>query len=374
MKELNTEDYFEMSNYIRCEVTGEETVVVEDKSYDCLVVTIEIEGDFIEEDGTESELRTSGKVWIDKTTEKPVKNTQRMKINVGNKEDRATYILEQTMIIIYEKSTWVSEDEPEIGDTWKVTKKMEGTVTETYETQEENMKSTDSLSQKKITHYEYLKDETITMELGTFDCRVIKSYNDDNYYNPDVEYSLNYFDKELNLPIKLQNYDFGVLTSEMVLISYKIGDVSGGEEVIGPLGSGDEKEDEGILGLGKVAGIDTFILIIMAILTVLAMIILGFALNKRKKSRRARAEAYAQPEGLPPPPPPPQPGYRKPSYQYSPPPPPPRVLQIYYEEPPPPPPPPPPPLSQNSCWNCGGPLEWVDYYESWYCDYCGRYR
>ncbi len=333
-----------MGGYIRLETTHEETITVKGESYDCGVVSLKGSGNLEYDFGPEGTWRATGNVWWDKVAENRVKATSNIKINVKYQSEFSKITRKSTSIYISSISTWTSEADPELGDEWTETIVADLTETETSDTPDGINSETDTYTVTTIEHYKYIEDKTITTQLGSFECRVIKSYEEDDYdyqsgFNDTDTYDLDYIDNNNNIPLRFESYEDGSLAFELEVIAYNFGEQSGGTEVVGTIDDEKEDEDSGMLGLGKVAGIDIFILVLVAIIILVILVIVGFAMKKLKRSRLDNRD-----------------------YEYS-----------------RPPPPSQPPQQQQqglhySCRTCGEHLEYVGEYDSWYCNYCRRYQ
>ena len=351
-----TEEYdVGMTGHMRLEMTGTETITVKGNSYDCRVASMKGSGEVDYYSGPEGTWKMTGTMHIDKLTEDTVKETMTMTIVVEYLGETLTMVQETTTSHISKESTWTSQEEPEIGNSWTVTSVDEIEESQTMDTPDGQETSSDTYIRTKVTENEYLKDETVTTVLGTFNCRVIKKQDEDDF---DDDYSYNYLDKNNNLPIASEVYEDYDLTSEMELIAYRMGGESVGTSVIGDIGSSsedeDEDEEEGLLGMGKMGGIDTFLIMMIVIIVLIVIILAVFAM------RRGRRAAV------------PPPTHQR-QEQYAPP----GCHQVPQPQAPPPPPPPPPQSYQDTqryCTSCGQPLNYMQQYQKWYCYTCQRYQ
>jgi hypothetical protein len=362
-EELDDDMSFTMDGYIRVEITGEDKITVEGESYDCLIMSIEGSGDITSDFGLEGSWSMSGKMYGDKATEETVKETSTMTIKMEYEGEKVTVTTEETTIPISKTSTWKGEGDPNIGDEWTITTEVEVESFETIKTSEGTETDHDEDDDIDIEFKEYLRDQTESTKLGSFECRVIKTYEAGD--DPTEDYSLDYYCKTDNIPVKSEQYSNGDLGFEMEATAYDVGGKSKGTSTVGPLGAGGEAEEaEGMLGMGKVAGLDTFIIMILAIVIVVILLVLVVAMKRSKQP--ARPPGYPQQPRPQAPPPPQQAAYpQQPAYQQPP-------QQPAYQQPPPPPQAPAP--SQYSCRTCGGGLEWVEQYRQWYCGYCRQYQ
>jgi hypothetical protein len=324
----------EMNGYFRFEFTGEETITVKGESYDCVVGTMSGYGDIDSDYGVTGTFTASGTIWMEKDTGDEIKDTFIMEMKMEYKGEQMTMRTEETEILISEESTWTSSDDPEIGDTWIETTVSEVTTVDITITEDGKEKDTDTDTETTVEYHEYIKDKTITTDLGTYECCVIKSYDEDNKYYSDYDYDLDYSCKKDELPIKFESYEDGDLSMEMELIAYELAGFSGGKEVIGSLSGEADEEEDGMLGMGTVAGVDTFVLIIVALIVVVLLILVGIMMGK-KKSHGIQPEPYGQAGAVQPQPP--------------------------------------PPPSTHYCQTCGGQLEYIDQYQKWYCSNCRNY-
>jgi hypothetical protein len=372
-----------MTGFLRFEITHEESISVQGKSYNCLVMTIKGSGDIESYSGIEGTWSATGNVWGDKVTEHVVKETMTMKMFMEYQGEIMTMKMESTTIPISHTSTWTSDNDPGQGDTWTETSIDEVTTTEIMVSSEGKETDTNTETITTVTHYEYLKDETVITSLGTFDCMVIKNYDEEESYYSDFTYDLDYDDKIKNIHVKSEMFEDGILENKMELIAINSGGQKMGDEVIGSIGNRKDEEDTGLFGMGKVGSIDVFILTIAIIFLLIILVLAGVTFKRHKKSKVETAQSYTNegmhrghtsagqpayqqpqpPSQSPSPPPTPQYQYQGPAYQQSQP-----QSQIS------PPPSTAPSRPRYTCQTCGGPLEYTKQYDRWYCDYCRRYQ
>jgi hypothetical protein len=115
-----------------------------------------------------------------------------------------------------------------------------------------------------------------------------------------------------------------------------------------------EEPDKGLFGLGKIAGMDVFVLLVVIIVFVVVVVSIFIARKRRKV-------AVAPPPMVPP----------LPQQPPTPPTPTPTPPQPPAQAPQPPQPPAKPP--EYPCSSCQQPLTYIDQYERWYCYNCGKY-
>ncbi len=389
-KMINEDEEMQMTGYLRGEVTHEERITVNAMSYDCIVMTMRGSGDMESFLGIKGTWTATGYIYADKVTEKVIKETSNLHMTMEYLGEKVKMTSESTSIHISSVSNWTGDADPGIDDTWRVHTIEDVTTKQTIESFAGKESSTDEEQISEIEVYEYLYDSTITTKLGRFECRVIKSYDEDESDYSDLDYSLEYTNKKNNMPVKQETYENGSLVSEMEAIAYKFDGESGGTEVIGPVNSkgDDDEKDMGMFGLGKVVGIDVFILIIIFIVLLIVLILAGVVIKRHKRSKRVSIQSTREPMARPEPyqedsyyqedhyrqPLPAQPQQQRQQqyqdqYHYS-------YQDRTYHQPAHPhtSPPPPAPHRRYNCPTCGGALEYIDQYGSWYCYYCRKYQ
>lgn len=401
MKMSADSEGMDMIGYMRFELTGENTISVKGKSYECLVATLIGNGDISSSLGISGTFKVSGNMWMDKGTGNTVKSTFIMDMTVKYQGQSLSMKSEGITIPISSISNWTSDKDQRIGDTWKVTSTAEVTTTETSDTPDGKETDSNTETVTTVTYYERVEDRTVTTGLGTFECKVTKSYDEDDIYYSEYDYKLDYSDRNGIIPVKYETYEDGDKTMEMEITAYNFGGVSGGEEVIGPIGSkkgDDDDKESGMFGLGKVAGLDVFLIIVLIIILLIVLILAGIALRKRKKSKTGIAPPYPprEPHRAPAEQPPayhyresayherpsprqaPESQYqdqepiyqqrqRAPEQQY-------QYQEQAYQQTQPSPTAPAQSHERNSCQTCGYPLEFIEQYNRNYCNYCKEYR
>jgi hypothetical protein len=337
--EMN-DDEMEMSGYLRGEITGTEDIInVKGTEYTVLTLTMYGKGTFSNNQGMTGDWTTSGNIYYDITTEENVKETSLMKMTMKYQGETASYTSESETIPIHRMSTLKEGTEPMIGDTWTITvnEKIISKVT-TVSPDGERETSEETEIESTVTNYEYIRNDTITVPAGTFSCVVVRDvYSDDE----PGEYTISYKDKDIGT-VKSEDYDsYDIQIGKMEIIAYKFENLGkqGGECVIGPidaLGEEEDEKDQGLFNLGKVAGIDTFILFMLIVILLVILMIGIVAMKKRKK-------ASPMPDG-------PYPQQQATEHQQ------------------------PPQKQQYPCPSCGQALNYVKQYEKWYCYSCNRYQ
>jgi hypothetical protein len=365
----------------RYELTRSEIITVEGKSYNCYVISCKRTGDSNSnnpDSATNYETVRHGirKIYIDKITNDIIKETDKKEYEREYEGELTITVSEWETVLLSKKSNWESNEDPGVGDSWLVTTEHKTTVKSTEEGEEEE---TFDHTEQIIIEYKYLYDRTLTTDLGTFECMVIKSKVLDTYDNG---YSLDYVDKSNNVLIRCDFYedDYGSSSSvscRSELVAYDLVDQKGGKSVIGSI-IGEDDKNMGIFGLGTIGGVDTFIFMIIAI----AVIIILFLMVMNRKRKMAKVAQVFSTGQVP----------LRPSYQQRPihqqP-----TQQQYLKHGPEPAPtqgatatsvpqsvasPQPPSMPHEtsqyqSCPVCYEPIRYVDQYQRWYCSCCGKY-
>lgn len=281
MRLWTNEGGIEINGHIRMELTCDETVSVQGESYDCHVISIKGTGEIDSSLGPEGTWKISGKEFSDISNDRPVKSESIMKMTMTFQGETAKLTTETTKEQLSWITNWSREDEPDIGDSWTETREDEIITQNTAKTPEGDDTYSDTVTEMTVIYFEYVDDEYINSDLGNTECKVIQSYNQDDIYFVEDNYVVTYIDKELNIPVKTDTYEYGDTITTMELVAYKIGSEKAGTEVIGPIGSQDD--DHGMFGLGNIAGVDTFFVLMVVILVVIVLLIAIFLLKGHKE-------------------------------------------------------------------------------------------
>lgn len=337
------EDGVEMTGYYRFEVTEiGESIKVKDVRYDVVVFTYYGEGDVSYMYGIEGTWTSSGEIYLEIPTGKLVKEIMDTEIILEYQGDTVKGTQETIIIPLSETSTLPEGSQPEIGDNWTVTKTQEKTETTTTENPgggEDS--STETTTETIIYDYEYLEDDYITSDAGTFNCAVIKSTE----RSDDSEgYMIVYGDKEHGLPVKYKYYDENDDYSgdaELVAYDFQILGESGGEGVLDPIMPQEKSEDKSLFNLGKIGGIETFYLLMLIVIVVI-IIAAAFLLRKRGEPKGTQniqptQQYYPQAQYT-------QPGYSQPQA-----------------------------MGYPLCPVCRRPIQYAAQYQNWWCPSCQRY-
>ena len=271
-----SEDYtgyekIEMS--MKMTVTGSEMVDVGGVSYDCwimkneMVLRYKLIGETTD-DYILFAVELTAKDWTVKDTYQTAKSEDTTTALItwsGSEEgETSTFVMESETI---EKTTYTKMADPEpmpktVGLTWA--------SDETYvvnTTDKNRMKSDDEpfedwdfdyeeTTESSQTNYEILSEGNTVVPAGTFEALKEKST-----VSGEDEYSITYYD-ENNMPIKIEQYEEGVLVGIMSLKSYSLQNAKGDD--------GGDDEDTSFVGIGVVS------------LSVLAIASLGVIGRKRR--------------------------------------------------------------------------------------------
>jgi hypothetical protein len=337
------QDGMEMTGYYRFEVTEiGKSVTVKDVEYNVLVMAYYGEGDVSYMYGIDGTWTSQGDILLELPTGKLVK--ENMNTEVLIEYGGETYKSTQEVIIVplSKTSTQPAGTEPEIGDNWTETKTQEKTETTTTEIPgggEDS--SSETTTETIVTNYEYLEDKYINSDAGSFECVVIKITEESD----DSEgYTIVYGDKEHGLPVKFEYFDDQDSNTgdvELVAYNFEILKESGGDSVLDPIIPPAKSEDESLLNLGKIGGIDTFYLL-MLMLIVIIIIVSAVLLRRRGEPKGTQniqpTQGYYQQTQYA------QPGYSQPQA-----------------------------VGYPQCPVCGKPIQYVAQYQSWWCPSCQRY-
>ncbi len=272
----DSEDYtgyekIEMS--MKMTVTGSEMVDVGGESYDCWIMKNEIVMKYklngeTSDDYILFEMEMTLKDWSVKDTYQIAKSeettTGLITMSYSEEGETNTFVMESETI---EKTTYTKMADPEpmpqtVGLTW--------TSDETYvvnTTDKNRMKYDDDpfedwdfdyeeTSESTQTNFEILSEGNTAVPAGTFETLKEKST-----VSGEDGYSITYYD-ENNMPVKMEEYEEGVLVGIMSLKSYSLQNVKGDD--------GDDEEDVSFVGIGVVS------------LSVLSIASLGILGRKRR--------------------------------------------------------------------------------------------
>ena len=270
----------EVAGHMRLEITGSGQTTVNNVTYDCYTAVYYGRGDINSDYGDKGSWKIDSDLFIDRITGNIVRETGTSDMNIKIKSYELLIHTDSTKILLSKSSTWTGDASPQINDTWSVTTVENETIEEFYRAEENTESRSDAQTKTTVTHYTYLEDGWLTTKLGTNKCRVYESY--DNETPVFVEnYTLEYIDKEKDIPIKTVIFEYGETASYFETIAYKIGDMKGGTSVLVP-----EEDDRGLFGLGKIGPVDVFYIIIAVI--VIAVTVVLLLLNKRRKAKAER--------------------------------------------------------------------------------------
>jgi uncharacterized membrane protein/DNA-directed RNA polymerase subunit RPC12/RpoP len=248
--------------------------------------------------GIEGTWKISGKEFSDKSKDRTVMSESFVVMSMTFQGETAKFTTDTTMEQLSWNTNWSSEENPDVGDLWKETKEEEATITNTAVTPEGDDKFTDTATESTVTYYAYVDDENINSKLGNMECKVIQSYDEDDIFFYEDNYVATYIDKELNIPVKTETYEYGDPVTTMELIAYKIGSDKAGTEVIGPIGG--QEDEKGMFGLGKIAGVDSFFILMAVILVIIVLIIAVFLLKGHKEEDALAEDQFTiEPTTLP---------------------------------------------------------------------------
>jgi len=290
-------DEMEMSGDFRIEVTStNDKITVKGTQYNVLIFSMYAKGTVTFDLGITGTYTATGDMYIDKATEDSIKDTSKMSITMKYEGETFKSIQESTTIIISRDSTWIGEGDPEIGNTWTETVVEEIEEKETMITPEGEESETSNYEETTVTDHEYIEDDTITTDLGTYTCRVIK---EEDRFSFD-EYSLNYYEKNLGLPILNEGYYDDELVSELELTAYKLAGNSKGKSALGNIGDdgNDDEDDESLLGMGKIGEIDTLIIVIIIVLCIV-FLIMFISTKRRERAGQPSQRTYIPPGNQP---------------------------------------------------------------------------
>lgn len=322
-----------LTGHIRIEFTEEKTVTVEGNDHNCKIARLK---GVLQEDyyGNIANWDISGKIYIDKSTGAPVKGTYTFN-QEGNTAAEAT---DFTRVYISVVSNLTGTKDPGIGDSWKLTISKKSTYEYDVNTVPGNTITRDII-------YEYLRDIEVKTDTGTFNCRVIKSYEDVSESKKFDIYDLHYIDNKNEIPVKLEHYEQDKLVTNFEIIAYQIDGNSGGTPVIGTVF--DEKED---------ADKDTesnLILIIAAVIVIVVVLIIILVIVKGKKKSEKKAVPQSSTTQMP---------------QTTP------QVVVQPQAPQPTPQAPSTYTGGYTCSNCSGQLEYLNTEQRWYCRNCNKYQ
>jgi uncharacterized membrane protein/DNA-directed RNA polymerase subunit RPC12/RpoP len=304
------EDDIEMSGNLRMELTCDETVRVHGKSYDCHVINVKGNGDFDSGLGIKGSWDVTGKQFSDKSDGSSVKSELLLEMTMTYQGETYTMTSDMTTERLSWSTNWTGQGDPVIGDCWKETCQEKSVSRNTAETPEGTETTTDTDTDTDVTINTYVGDENVNSKLGNIECRVIQSYDEDDMYYKDEDYVLNYIDKELNIPVKYETYEDGDPVLTMETVAYKIGSDKAGTEVIGPIGG--VEDDKGLFGLGKIAGFDISLILIIVALVAIVLIIAVFMMTRGHSQPETPAGAQYPTQQPSAPQPPSRPSYMPP--------------------------------------------------------------
>jgi uncharacterized membrane protein len=350
------EDGFDMSGHMRIELTHDKTVTVQGESYDCRVTIMKGSGEFDSGFGPKGTWEVSGKQYSDKSDGRSVKSESVMDMIMTYLEETVKMKTETTTELMSFSTNWTSEENPVIGDFWMETVEEETTTINTANTPDGIETETDTETEITITYYAYIGEEDVDSDLGKIECRVIQNYDEDDIFFSEDNYIVTYMDKELNIPVKTETYEYGEPVLTMELIAYKIGSDKAGTEVIGPIGG--EEEDRGLFGMGKIAGVDISLIVIIAVLALIFLLIAVLLLRGHKEPESTTESQYTVNQSMQP--------KQPPQYQQ------PVQPPTKQQQPPPPPPPVPTEATTFNCPHCGKPFsaQPTDQAQMVYCPSC----
>jgi hypothetical protein len=342
------EDGMEMSGTFRAEVTSlSDEITVKGTEYSVFTISFSGEGTVTYPYGMNGDWTASGEMHYNSETLRIVEETTIM-IMTLNYFGQTVEATDETIIITIEEfSTLPAGTKPEIGDNWTETKVQEKTETITYiySNGEEEI-SSETTTETIVTDYEYMGEEEITVPAGNFNCVVFNKVTSED---DEGEYTLVYLEKEIGFEVKYEFYDSSdEMTGEIELTAYDFKTLGeeGGTSVLDPIFQPDKEDDKGILNMGKIGGIDIFILFVLALI-IIAVIAGLVSLKKREKPEIEKKVQSPQPQSS-------QQQYITQPY----------IQQQHINQ---------APISYYSCPFCNQPLTYITRYQRWFCYSCQRY-
>ena len=333
-----------IEGYMTYKVTGVTTINVDGTDYECYAYQGYGEGTAVYFDLYELEWTNLGIEYLELESGELVAYegnfTTHMPMDNGKTQvsANASYV-----IPVYSKSTQTNASGLTPGDTWMVTEE-ERVTRKGYEDNTLIFSETETESRDR--EYKYVGNFTVTTDTGTYDCRLIKSY-EINTDEPNTEEYHEYVDKATGIPVKIQFYKNDTLTLDFELTD-QIPKIDSGNYLPFPSdsepGAGSrEPETETESGWSI---LDISLACCVAFIGIILLIIIAVIIIRVHKNREPRRPEPPEPHGETP--------RRKRS-------------GLVPKDPLPPP-------GGTACPECGGEVEYVKQFKLWYCENCKRYK